>query len=262
MVVATNSVLQSIVQLVGGDAFDVRSLVPDGKDPHDHEPSASDIAELSDAQLIVQVGLDYEHSIEDLIAGREREGIPVFTLTDHVTVTAGDPHVFTDPLTVRGAVDDLTRVLATLAPLDETAAMERATAALEETAGAVVARLQPLVSTGACLLVTDHDSLGYFARRFGCEVVGVVTPSFSSGAEASAEQVQGIVDELERARGGGRPIRAIFVERGSSRAVAEKIQEITGVNVVELPVHSLPADRSYGTYVVTLATRIAEALSS
>ena len=261
VVVATNSVLQSIVQLVGGDAFDVRSLIPDGKDPHDHEPSASDIAEMSDARLIVQVGLDYEHSIEDLIAGRERDGIPLFTLTDHVAVTAGDPHVFTDPVTVSAAVDDLARALATLAPLDVPAAVERAKAALEATTGAVSARLQPLVSSGGCLLVTDHDSLEYFARRFGCEVIGVVTPSFSSGAEASAEQVQGIVDELQSLRGGERPVRAIFVERGSSRAVAEKIREVTGVNVVELPVHSLPADGEYGTYVVTLATRIVEALS-
>lgn len=257
--VASNSVVQSIVRLVGGDAFDVRTMIPDGKDPHDHEPSASDIAELSDARLIVQVGLDYEHGIEDLIARKQKEGVPVLTLTDHVTVRDGDPHVFTDPLTVFEAVDELAAALGSIAPVDGAAALAGARTALERAHEKAASELSGVA--GSCVLVTDHDALEYFARRFGCEVAGVVTPSFSSGAETSAAQVQRIVDDVEKARGTPGAVRAVFVEQGSSRSVAEKIREITGVKVVELGVHSLPADGSYSGYVVALATGIAEGLA-
>lgn len=259
VVVASNSVVQSIVQLVGGDGFDVRTMIPDGKDPHDHEPSASDIAVLAGARLVVQVGLDYEHGIEDLIARKQKEGVPVFTLTDHVTVRDGDPHVFTDPLTVLEAVDELAAALGSIVPVDGPAALAGARAALERAQGDAAAELAGI--DGSCVLVTDHDALEYFARRFGCDVAGVVTPSFSSAAETSAAQVQRIVDGVEKARGTPGAVRAIFVEQGSSRAVAEKIREITGVKVVELRVHSLPADGSYAGYVVALAASIAEGLS-
>lgn len=259
VVVASNSVVQSIVQLVGGDTFDVHTMIPDGKDPHDHEPSASDIAVLSGARLVVQVGLDYEHGIEDLVERKKKEGVPVLTLTDHVTVKDGDPHVFTDPLAVLEAVDELAAALGAIAPFDGASAVESARTALERAHGDAVAALSGV--DGSCVLVTDHDALEYFARRFGCEVAGVVTPSFSSGAETSAAQVQRLVDEVEKSRGTPGAIRAVFVEQGSSRAVAEKIREITGVRVVELRVHSLPADGSYAGYVVALAQSIAEGLT-
>lgn len=262
VVVATNAVVQAIVQLVGGNAFDVRSLIPDGKDPHDFEPSAADVAVLDGAGLIVQVGLDYEHGVEDAVERAAGEGVPVLTLADHVTVLDDDPHVFTDPLTVSEAVDEIATALAGLASLDEAAAVTRARGILERAADTARQRLSPLVAKDECVLVTDHDALAYFARRFGCDVAGVVVPSFASTAEASAAQVQKIVDGVEKSRGGAAEIRALFVEKGSSAAVAEKIAELTGINVVELSVHSLPADNTYETYVVELAHTILKGLTS
>lgn len=262
LVVATSSVVGSIVELVAGDSVVVRSLVPDGKDPHEYEPSAADIASLDGARLVVQVGLGYEHSISDIVARTADEGVPVFSLVDHVHVENGDPHVFTDPLTVEEAVDDLAAVLAPLAGDDASALANRARAVLERAAATARDRLAPLTAGTRCTLVTDHDALEYFARRFGCDVVGVITPSFSSSAEASAAEVQKIVDTVRTSRGGATEVRAIFVERGAPHAVAEKIAELTGVNVVELRVHSLPADNSYETYVVELAHSILKGLTS
>ena len=162
VVVTTNAVVQSIVRLVGGDAFDVRSLVPDGKDPHDFEPSASDIAVLDGAGLIVQVGLGYEHGVENAVERSVGAGVPVLTLTDHVPVVGGDPHVFTDPLTVSEAVDEIASALGGLASLDEAAAVSRARGVLERADATTRERLAPLTSKNGCVLVTDHDALAYF----------------------------------------------------------------------------------------------------
>jgi zinc/manganese transport system substrate-binding protein len=262
LVVATSSVVRSIVELVAGGAVQVRSLVPDGKDPHEYEPSAADIASLNGARLVVQVGLEYEHSVEDVVGRKASEGVPVFNLVDHVRVVNGDPHVFTDPLTVADSVDDLAGEIASLTGGDAHAMAERARGILTRAAATARERLAPVVAESACLLVTDHDSLEYFARRFGCEVIGVITPSFSSSAEASAAQVQSIVEMVAGSRDKPTEVRAIFVEHGASTAVAGKIAEVTGVRIVELRVHSLPSDNTYETYVTELAHTIVKGLTA
>ena len=38
-------------------------------------------------------------------------------------------------------------------------------------------------------LVTDHDAFGYFARRYGIEVVGAVIPSQTTQAQPSAKDL-------------------------------------------------------------------------
>ncbi len=49
------------------------------------------------------------------------------------------------------------------------------------------------------LLVTDHDVFGYFADRYGFEIVGVVVPGGSTLAEPSASDLDALVGDLEDA---------------------------------------------------------------
>ncbi|MFM8522478.1 MAG: metal ABC transporter solute-binding protein, Zn/Mn family, partial [Acidimicrobiaceae bacterium] len=45
-----------------------------------------------------------------------------------------------------------------------------------------------------CNLVSGHDELGYFADRYGCNVIGAIIPSFTTTSEATA----GELDELKK----------------------------------------------------------------
>jgi len=56
-------------------------------------------------------------------------------------------------------------------------------------------------------LVTDHDALGYYADRYGIEVIGTVIPALSTQAQASAGEVARLVRTI-RAAG----VRTIFTE--------------------------------------------------
>ena len=47
-------------------------------------------------------------------------------------------------------------------------------------------------------LVTTHDALGYYARRYGIRVVGAVIPSRSTRAQPSAGEVDALVDTIRR----------------------------------------------------------------
>jgi ABC-type Zn uptake system ZnuABC Zn-binding protein ZnuA len=56
-------------------------------------------------------------------------------------------------------------------------------------------------------LVTSHDALGYYARRYGFTVVGAAIPSLSSRAQPSAASTQRLVRQIQRQH-----VAAIFPE--------------------------------------------------
>jgi zinc/manganese transport system substrate-binding protein len=107
-----------------------------------------------------------------------------------------------------------------------------------------------------CKLVTGHNSMRYFADRYGCEIIGAIIPSASSTAEATAgslARLRQIATEED--------VRAIFVDEGTSDRVANQIASELGVSVFQLASHTIPSDGSYSAYVVGLAETIVEGLT-
>ena len=96
------------------------------------------------------------------------------------------------------------------------------------------------------LLVTDHESFGYFADRYGFQVVGTIVPSVSTDASPSAQQFARLVDTIKQTGA-----QAIFLESGSSSQLADQVAAETSVNVVTgLYSHSLTnADGPAPTYL-------------
>jgi ABC-type Zn uptake system ZnuABC Zn-binding protein ZnuA len=95
-------------------------------------------------------------------------------------------------------------------------------------------------------LVTDHDAFGYFARRYGIEVVGTVIPSQSTQAQASAGDLADLVDTIERTG-----TRAVFPESSVSSKVSDAVAAETAATVgPELYGDSLgPAGSPGSTYL-------------
>jgi zinc/manganese transport system substrate-binding protein len=117
------------------------------------------------------------------------------------------------------------------------------------------------VPAGRRTLVTNHEVFGYFADRYGFDVVGAVIPAGTTQAEPSAEQLAELADTIEE-----RGVPAIFVETSSPTRLADALAEEVGdVDVVELFSESLGDEGSGGeTYAAmmrTNATRIADALA-
>ena len=85
-VVVTYSVLAAVVsELVEGVA-NVVTLIPDGQDPHEFQPSAQDLETINNAALVVVNGLDLEEGLDDALSNAQQAGVNVFYVADHVTV--------------------------------------------------------------------------------------------------------------------------------------------------------------------------------
>ena len=45
-------------------------------------------------------------------------------------------------------------------------------------------------------MVTDHDAFGYYADRYGLQVIGAVIPAYSTAAEPSAQELAALLEEI------------------------------------------------------------------
>ena len=72
-------------------------------------------------------------------------------------------------------------------------------------------------------LVTDHDAFGYFAARYGIEVVGAVIPSQVTQAQPSAGDTARLIALVRREH-----VLAIFPESSLNRRLAEQIAREAG----------------------------------
>ena len=86
--------------------------------------------------------------------------------------------------------------------------------------------------------------MGYFSERYGFRLVGAIIPSLSSQAEPSAADLATLAKQITETE-----VPAIFTEIGTPAAVATAIADQTGVKVVEVSSHTLPADGSYFTFM-------------
>ena len=273
-IVVTYSLLGSLVKDLVGDQFEVHVAMPNGLDPHEWEPSAKDIEILNKASLIVANGLGLEGGMEGALAQAAQAGVPFFTASEHLiirtvkegqglptgdedqAVGAQDPHLWLDPVRLKTVVAALATDLKTRFGTDLAA---RATD-LEGRLDALAAQVQTQVAAIPAekrLLVTGHESLGYFAEAFDFTLVGAIVPSLSTRAEVSASDMAALKKAIE-----GKKVSVIFTELGTPPKVAEALATEVGVNVVEITTHALLDDGSYFTFYQSLASTVIEALKN
>ena len=281
-VVVTYSVLAAFVSDVLEGVADVVTIIPDGQDPHTFEPSAKDIATLNEAAFVVANGLGLEAGIDSALTNAAESGTEVFFVADHVSLIdivdvndhshhghahpgadsghvhsddhehSKDPHVWLSPETMREALPALAQAAGTALGEDLSSAAARLDAQLRDADSALAATFSKFEK---CELVTGHNELGYFAQRYGCDVIATILPSVSTSAEESAGAVEFVIDVV-RSHG----VDVIFPSLGSSRAVAERVAETTGARIVELNTHYIGDSASYVDFISSLGNTIAEGL--
>ena len=254
-VIAVESFLADFTRQVAGTRLEVRSLVPFGVDPHGYEPTPQDIAAVARARLIVVNGAGLETFISKLIsnAGGDRPmveasaGLASRSAREGEVLEGGviatgptsepDPHFWLDPVMAVRYVQNIRDALSRVDPAGEPTygvnadAYIRQLRELDAWISGQVAAIPPEKRA----LVTNHESLGYFADRYGFHIVGTVIPSVSSKASPTARQLARLVDGLKKAGA-----RAVFLEVGGSPQLARQVAQEAGIPVVtELYTHSL-----------------------
>lgn len=281
LVVVTTTILGDLVSTLVDDEAEVQVLMPIGVDPHDFEPSAQQAAQLRDADLVVVNGLDLEIGLAGALDSATSDGATVLEVGRLVDTLAvddhddrdhdhdhdhgeEDPHVWHDPARMASAVPGLADALIEAVPaLDADATGERADALVTTLldVDAEVEEILAVVAAERRYLVTNHDTFGYFADRYGFEVVGTVIPGGDTLAAPSAGDLAALVAEIDE-----HDLPAVFADNtvapGLTRALADEAGR--DVEVVTLFTDSLgEPGTDADTYVGMLRTNarlIADAL--
>jgi ABC-type Zn uptake system ZnuABC Zn-binding protein ZnuA len=253
--VATTTQVGDLLRQVAGTRADVRQILQPNSDPHEYEPRPSDVKALTEAKLVVRSGGDVDDWLGDLVDNAGSDA-PVLTLIDRVHKRRQgdevDPHWWQDPRNAELAVGAIRDRLAEVDPGGADAYRRNAARYLE--------RLRLLDrETAACIdripvagrkLVTTHDALGYYADRYGLEVIGAVLASLSTQAQPSARDIQGLVDQIESVG-----VKAIYPESSINAKLEEAVARESGAHVgAALWADTLgPKGSSGETYVSSIA---------
>jgi zinc/manganese transport system substrate-binding protein len=238
-VAVTTGIWADVTEEIAGEDASVEQIIPDGTSPHDFQLSARDRAQLEDSVLLVYNGADLEAGIPigDLDA-------TAFAMADHAgQLRPSDPHLWMDPTRVAEAVPALAEALAKADPDHAEGYRDRAASYVRE----LKALDQEIRSTLAAIpaanrqLVTSHDALGYFADRYGFQVIATPFPASGPESEPSAQTIAE-VEEAIRTSG----VPTVFAQDTDNPEVLEGIASRTGVRIeTGLPVEAPAAAGSY-----------------
>ncbi|MGI5939413.1 MAG: metal ABC transporter substrate-binding protein [Thermoleophilia bacterium] len=247
-IVTTTVYLADITQSITGGRLTVGSLIPTGVDPHAFEPTPSVSKMIADSRAVILDISGLSPLLDGFITSSVRSGrliveaahgLPGRATGHGDTGQAGpvDPHFWLDPVNVLTYVTNIRDALIKIDPEGAAIYTANATAYTDKLRelDAWIKEQVERIPEARRLLVTNHESFGYFADRYGFTVVGTVFEGLSAESAPSAQQVATLINEI---RTTGAP--AIFLETGSNADLAKQVAAETGVKVVtDLHTHDL-----------------------
>ncbi|MGD2251319.1 MAG: zinc ABC transporter substrate-binding protein [Anaerolineales bacterium] len=252
-VVATTTLVGDVAAQIGGEDIELRVLLPVDADLHLLELTPQDLVAVSESHVVFLNGFGLEQHMDWMLTNiggtapliSVSDGIQPLVFgnqeSEHQDVPqsgqiAADPHVWLDPNNVMIWADNLAQVMGALDPQRVEAYAARAQEYQAELV-ALDAWIQDQVASipeENRVLVAGHHALGYFAARYGFEVLGSIVPSYSTAAEPSAKELATLEQAMMENQ-----VQAVFVSITETPALAEQVAADTGAEMVTLYIGSL-----------------------
>jgi ABC-type Zn uptake system ZnuABC Zn-binding protein ZnuA len=263
-VVATLPILKEFAEQVGGKHVHVTSLITGFESEHSYSPKPSDLRAITEARLLLEIGLGLEVWVQGLVKNAGSPGLRVVTTSQNISVirdaeddSHGNPHIWLDPENAK----IMTRHIAhALIEADPANAREYRTN-LDDYLKRLSDSEQDLKRRVAVLrdrrIVTYHPAWPYFARRFGFRIEGDIIRQV--GSEPTAGELARLAKRMKTEK-----IKVIVSEPQLNQKLAQTLAMETGARIVLLS--TLPgAIKGTETYLSMLQYDIAklvEALQS
>ncbi|MFR2332242.1 MAG: metal ABC transporter substrate-binding protein [Flavonifractor plautii] len=246
--------MYDFAQKIGGDKVTVTNMVPAGTEPHDWEPSPSDIVALEQADVFVYSGAGMEHWVEDVLASLDNQSLVTVEASYGIALLEGhhhhhedeeeaehehedeheheegggyDPHVWLSPLNAKREMENIKNAIAEADPANAEY-YEANYAAWSARCDQLDQAFKDGLSNLAIQdIVVSHEAFGYLCDAYGLNQVGIegISPD-SEPDPARMAQIQDFVTEHQ--------VKVIFSEELVSPKVAQAIADATGARVETL----------------------------
>ncbi|EOH95788.1 zinc transport system substrate-binding protein [Enterococcus moraviensis ATCC BAA-383] len=252
-VVTTFYPMYDFAKNVVGDAGDVQLLIPAGTEPHDYEPSAKDIAKITDADVFVYNSHELETWVKDVLENVDGKKVAVVEAASSIDLMEGaaheeehedeadhsghdhelDPHVWLDPVLAQKEVETIRDALVKKYP-DKKATFEKNATAYSEKLKALDSEYkEAFANANNKTFVTQHAAFGYLAKQYGLtqESIAGISPDQEPSPSRLAELKKYIKEHN---------VSVIYFETSASSKVAETLARETDVELAVLnPLESL-----------------------
>ncbi len=204
---------------------------------HDHETAHDESCETLHAELATLA--TWFTPAEDAMMAYGCEGEEA----DHQDSDGGhahagcDPHVWQNPYNVMVWTITVRDTLTELDPAHADAYASNAQAYLNELNALVTDFILPTLAplpVEQRLLVTNHETMGYFAETFEFRMIATVLEGNTTGADSSLQDLAGLVDQLTQAG-----VVALFAETSAGEGVIQQLAQEINVPVATLYTDSL-----------------------
>ena len=224
-----------LAKRVGGDAVTVRTMLPEGRSPHDFSPGPREVRDAAGSRLFLVSGMRFESAltrpldrgkvrVSDVSRGIERIPMEVSCTDhdhDHEHKHDGDtldPHVWLDAENACRMAENIRDDLSELDPVNAEKYRRNCrelTEDLRRRAAAIRERLLPY--RGRCFYVY-HPAFGYFARMTGLRQEAIEL----GGREVTPSRLAQIIRQARRD-----DVKVVFVQPqfspSGSRALAREL---------------------------------------
>ena len=219
-VVASFYPMADFTRQIGGDLLQVDTLIADGVEPHDWEPTAKDLTKLGNARLFDE------------------------------KATHVDPHVWLSP---RKAVLEVAAITAALVQADpeHAAVYKKNSEAYQEKLLQLDQRLTELAAKAPQkLFVTTHAAFGQLAEDYGLQQVAIM--GISPDAEPTPADLKNLISTIK-----DNQVKYVFFETLVSPRIAQTVAEASGAETLVLdPLEGLSeAGRNNGDDYLKIMTR-------
>jgi zinc transport system substrate-binding protein len=256
--VVSTFALYEVAHNVGGDALNVRSIVPLGSDAHLFSPNPQDVIAISHSDLFIYNGGGFERWVEPL-----RQTLPStmrsVDMSTKVNLLGNDPHYWLDIDNMILMTQTLEEECSKLLPAQSALFHRNAQNYITQLQQLKLAYRQGLSECKNRVLVTNHNAFGYLAHANDLENVTII--GLSSDAQPSSATIASVVELVKK-----RHVKTIFFEEFISDHVAQTIAQESGAGVQSLqPLENISEDalKSHQTYLSLMGenlTKIREAM--
>lgn len=261
--------LQYAAEQVGGTEVQVTGLTPPGAEPHDIELTPQQVAQVSEADLILYIK-GFMPAVDEAVAQIAADkavdvsqGITLLKGSEHThegesapahDESGTDPHIWLDPLNMVSIADTITARLGEIRP-DSSTVFAANAADLDQQLTALDEKWSSQTEKCASRdLVVSHEAFGYLAQRYNFTQLGI--SGLSPEVEPSPAKVAEVTDFVTKNN-----VKTIYFETLVDPKVAETVAAEAGAATAVLdPLEGLPegSDQTYLTVMEqNLATVVA-----
>ena len=245
VVITSFNPLYEFTKQIGKEKVDVSVLVPFGIEPHDWEPTISDLQKIQNADLIIINGVGFENWIDNVEA--INSDIVIVDTSNGISIIQNDPHIWLNPVFAQIQVENIAESIIKLDSTNEKFYRENTDNYISKL-DMLDKQIKQELTECKKDFIAFHDAFSYFAIQYGLNQHTIIS-SNQPHQEPSSRTLESIINLAK-----DYDIKTIFAEEAADTRTSQVIaNEIDGQVLVLSPLEIDDSDN----YISKMETNLA-----